>query len=143
MVQRVHYKKEGVMTHLGMQILAHFVGDYMLQSNWMANNKTKHWWPALVHASTYFVPFYFLCHPSLLASVVIVGTHFAIDHWRLARYVIYTKDYLAPKSAWKPWAECNATGYHESVPPFLAVWLMIINDNLLHVIINALALAYL
>jgi hypothetical protein len=26
-------------------LLAHLVGDYLLQSDWMAAEKTKRWWP--------------------------------------------------------------------------------------------------
>jgi Protein of unknown function (DUF3307) len=126
-----------------LQLISHGIGDYLLQSGWMANNKTKREWPALVHACTYFVPFWILLHPSMQAAMVMIATHFAIDHFRLARYVAYAKEFLSPPSEWKPWKEYSATGYHESTPPFLAVWLMIITDNLLHIIINALALYYL
>lgn len=128
---------------LTLQLLCHGVGDYLLQSGWMAHGKIKRSFPAAVHALTYFVPFALVFHPSIEASLVIVGTHFCIDRWRLARFVAYAKEFLSPPSAWKPWSEHQATGYHESVPPFLSVWLMIIVDNLLHVIINALALQYL
>lgn len=127
----------------GTQVLAHFIGDYLLQSEWMAENKTKRSSVALVHALVYSLPFVVLLHPSLMAYAVIVGTHFAIDRWRLARYVVYAKNFLAPPSAWKSWSECSGTGYYKEVPAWLAVWLLIIIDNVLHVIINALALSYL
>lgn len=38
-------------------LLAHLVGDYLIQSDWMANEKTKRWWPAWAHALTYGLPF--------------------------------------------------------------------------------------
>lgn len=126
-----------------MQILCHLWGDYLLQSSWMANNKTKHWFPAIVHACVYFIPFFLLIRPSLTAAVVIIGTHAVIDHFRLARHVAYANHFLAPPGEWKPWADCSATGYHKDTPPFLAMWLMIIVDNTMHLTINALALAYL
>lgn len=44
---------------------------------------------------------------------------------------------------WHKWADCSATGYHKDVPPWLAVWLLIIVDNAMHIGINALALRYL
>ena len=125
------------------QIMAHVIGDYFLQSGWMANNKTKRSLPALVHAIVYFVPFLVMLNPSFVASVVIIGTHFSIDRWRLARYVAYAKEFLAPPSEWKPWRECATTGFHQDTPAFLAVWLMIIIDNGLYIMINALALLYL
>lgn len=41
-----------------------------------------------------------------------------------------------------PWAECSATGYHKDRPAWLAVWLLIIGDNVLHVVLNGIAFAY-
>jgi hypothetical protein len=66
------------------QILAHLIGDYWLQSGWMANGKTKNIWVASVHALTYSLPIVLLCHPSLSAWLVIVTTHVLIDRWRLS-----------------------------------------------------------
>ena len=125
------------------QFLCHLVGDYMLQSSWMANRKLERWFPAIVHACVYFIPFYFALNPSWAAAAVIIGTHAVIDRYRLAKYVAYAKEFLSPPSAWKPWSEHSATGYHKNTPQFLAVWLMIIVDNTMHLIINALAFAYL
>ena len=124
------------------QILCHLVGDYFLQSSWMANNKTNRWVPAIIHACVYFFPFLFVLSPSLLASIVMVGTHAIIDRYRLARFVAYANHFLSPPSQWKSWTECSATGYHKDTPLFIAFWLMIIVDNTMHLIINALALAY-
>ena len=73
------------MTALGI-ILAHLVGDYLIQSDWMASEKTKKWWPAIAHGITYTLP-YALVTQSLLALAVIAGTHVIIDHYRLARHV--------------------------------------------------------
>ena len=126
-----------------IQLLCHLLGDYVLQSSWMANGKLQRWFPAIVHACVYFLPFFFMLHPSLAAALVIIGTHAVIDRFRLAKYVAYAKEFLAPTSEWKTWADCSGTGYHKDTPQFLAVWLMIIVDNTMHLTINALALAYL
>jgi hypothetical protein len=126
-----------------LQLFCHIVGDYFLQSGWMANNKSRRSLPALVHACVYFAPFALVLHPSWAASAVIVGSHFVIDRWRVARFIVYAKEYLSPPSYWRPWRECAASGLPSEVPPFLAVWLMIIIDNGMHVMINALSLAYL
>jgi Protein of unknown function (DUF3307) len=121
------------------QLLVHALGDYILQSDWMANNKTKHWWPALAHAAIYSLPF-ILFQPSAAAWLVIFGTHFLIDRYRLARYVVWTKNWLGPN---QPWKDCAATGYPADRPAWLAVWLLIIADNVLHVAINGAALSWL
>lgn len=127
---------------LALAFLAHFIGDYLLQSDWMALEKTKHWWPAIVHAVTYGLPFLIVTR-SIPALAVIVITHAIIDHYRLARHVVWAKNLLAPKEYRYPWRECKATGYHQSRPPFMAVWLMIIADNTMHNIINVVAIIWL
>lgn len=123
-------------------LLAHLVGDYILQSDWMANEKTKRWFPAWAHAVTYGLPFLFVTQ-SLAALAVIVVTHAVIDHYRLARHVVWVKNFAAPKSYWHPWSECSGTGYHKDRPPWMAVWLMIIADNTIHLLINVAAVRYL
>jgi hypothetical protein len=162
------------------QLLAHAVGDYVLQSDWMANEKTKKSVAALCHVLTYALPFLFL-RSSWPALAVIVSTHFIIDRWRLARYVVWAKNWLGfrpehqrcaaladdgsacpyppVRYEWHCYAHrcdppsrspinpsfdtCKATGYPPDRPAWLAVWLLIIADNIMHVLINGLALKYL
>lgn len=121
------------------QVLLHAFGDYLFQSDWMAINKTKAHFPAFVHALVYSLPFWVFA-PSITAWLVIFGTHFLIDRYRLARYVVWLKNWLGPN---RPWAECAATGYPSDRPAWMAVWLLIIADNILHVAINGAALRWL
>ena len=121
------------------QLVAHAVGDYILQSDWMAQEKTKHSLAALCHIGVYLIPFLLLTR-SPLALVAIASSHFVIDRWRLARYVVWTKNWMGTN---KPWAECTATGYPPDRPAWLTTWLLIIVDNILHVTCNGLALYYL
>lgn len=123
-------------------LLCHLAGDYLLQSDYMANEKTKRWWPAWAHALTYGLPF-LLVTRSAAALAVIVVTHAVIDHYRLARYVVWAKNLLAPKTYRHPWAECSATGYHQDRPVWMTVWLMIIADNAIHLGINVAAVTWL
>lgn len=118
---------------------AHMVGDYLLQSHWMAQEKTKRWWPAIAHALTYGLPF-LLITQSPLALLVIVGTHAVIDHYRLARHVVWFKNQLAPRR-FRPGH--TATGYPNNTPAWLAFWLLIIVDNLLHMAFNIAAVVWL
>lgn len=122
------------------QLVAHAVGDYIIQSDWMATEKTRRSLAAAVHAVTYAGPF-LLLSPSLGAMLVIVASHFAIDRWRLARFVCWAKNLPWPGA--RPWSDCAATGYPSDRPPWLAVWLLIIADNTLHVLCNAAALRWL
>ena len=156
----------------GDMLVCHLVGDYLLQSDWMATNKTKSSWPCLAHAFTYAIPFLFLTQ-SPWALAIIISTHFIIDRWRLARYLCWAKNLLAPKwievpvctcqkmkDKYKeddfecsrcgetklirsyPWKDCSVTGYPSNRPAWLTVWLMIFTDNTLHLIINGLALKW-
>lgn len=124
-------------------ILCHFIGDYILQSSWMAEEKTKRWLPAIIHAGTYLIPFILVFRPSASALFVMGVTHAVIDHLRLARHISFAKAFLAPPSAWPRWEDCRATGYHKDTPAFLAVWLMIVVDNTVHNVINLACLLYL
>lgn len=158
-------------------LIAHAVGDYLLQSHWMATEKVKRASAAAVHAVCYTLPFLFLTR-SPAAFGVICGTHFVIDRWRLARYVCWAKNFLSPFHpdggasvgfpAWfrahptarrlrpkpggyrfalysvnPPWPECSTTGYPPDTPVWLSVWLLIIADNIMHVLINGAALRWL
>lgn len=124
------------------QLLLHAIGDYVLQSDWMAANKARRWLPAIAHVVTYVLPFLLLTR-SVMALVFIAATHLVIDHWRLARHVCWLKNFLAPASAWFPWSACATTGYPDGRPAWLVVWLMIIADNVMHVVLNGVALHWL
>lgn len=116
------------------QILAHLVGDYLLQSNWMAREKTRQSLAAAVHAVTYTTPFAYLVSQSLVALSIIAGTHFLIDRFRLARWIVWIKN---GESIFE---NPTDTGYPLDMPPWLSTWLFIIADNTLHLICNGLAL---
>ena len=119
------------------QLILHLIGDYVTQSDWMANEKTKRFLPAFIHATVYSLPFLLIA--SLPAWLIIYGTHFLIDRYRLARYVVYTKEYLSP-SIYYP---ITATGYSNDKPLWLSVWLMIVCDNTMHLLINYIVIKYL
>ena len=123
------------------EILAHLVGDYILQSDWMAQEKTRSTLAAASHAVVYGLPFIAL-GPSAAALLIIIASHLVIDRMRLARYVVFGKNFLAPRSQWPRWERCRSTGYDEGRPAWLAVWLLIIADNTIHLLINHLALRY-
>jgi amino acid transporter len=60
---------------------------------------------------------------------------------RLARFVVFAKNWTTQPSL--QWADCSATGYHKDTPPWLAVWLLIVADNAMHLAINYGALRWL
>lgn len=122
------------------QILLHLFGDYITQTEKMATEKVKSWKWALIHALIYTAPFIVLTQ-SPLALFVMFSTHLLIDRFRLARFLIFAKNKITSPSL--KWSDCSATGFHKGTPPWLAVWLMIIIDNTLHISINYLSIGYL
>lgn len=122
------------------QLLLHLIGDYVLQTDWMARTKVRASFAALCHALVYALPF-LLLSPSPAALAAIALSHFLIDRFRLARYVAFAKN---KTTAWDlKWADCGATGFPPSVPPGQAFWLMIAIDNTMHLAINYAALRWL
>lgn len=117
-------------------ILAHLVGDYLLQTHHQATEKTKKAWPAALHALTYTAAYIPLTR-NWKALGVIGTTHFLIDRYRLARHVVWAKNQFSP-SEFRP--KHTPTGYPEDTPDWLAFWLLIAADNTLHILINTLAL---
>ncbi len=128
-----------IATAIALCGMAHMVGDYLIQSHWMAVEKTKRWWPAIAHAVTYGLPF-LLVTQSLAALAVIVGTHAVIDRYRLAKHVVWFKNQFAP-FAFRP--PHSATGYPDDTPAWLSTWLLIIADNVVHMVINVAAVVWL
>ena len=77
-------------------LLGHLVGDYLLQWEFMAQNKFKNtlfgWWACFVHCFIYSVCVaLFLSTYStdiLLMTGLIFITHFPIDKFSLAKYIL-------------------------------------------------------
>jgi len=136
-----------IAIRLFMGLIAHGMGDYVLQSNWMALEKTRRWVVAAAHGALYTVPFVFLVAVNsvvvwLVALALIGGTHAVLDRYRVARFVIYGKNLIAPPSQIRPWSECRETGFPPEAPEYLARWLLIIVDNLIHILINTLVIIW-
>ena len=89
-------------------IVCHLIGDYVLQSDWMAQTKTSRSPAAVAHALTYTLPFLVITR-SPLALAIIAGSHFVIDRFRLARFVCWAKNFIAPRWIDVPMKLCE---YH-------------------------------
>ena len=132
------------------QLLCHCFADYWLQNNWMALNKKKHFWIALVHAFIYTIPFLLLTR-SWLALSVICLTHAVIDHTDIVCRLNQIKnwDFEKHKIQVEILSPFNLVRYSDFFdgytdrPLFIRVWLIIIQDNILHLIINYLSIKYL
>ena len=113
-------------------LLCHLVGDYWLQNDWMALNKKKNALIALTHSLVYTIPFLFITQ-SFWALFVICITHALIDGTDLVHRLNRIKN----------WNFNTDDGYDSERPIWLTVWLIILQDNTLHLLLNYLALRYL
>jgi hypothetical protein len=76
------------------QLILHLFGDYVTQSDWMALNKRKSTPAALCHAFVYSLPFLLLTYGhGQFCWMTILWTHFLIDRYGLARYVVWAKNF--------------------------------------------------
>ena len=59
----------------------HFVADFILQSRWMAENKSKFAWPLILHCFVYTLPFLIIDYFYLVAYYAIINgvLHFVVD----------------------------------------------------------------
>lgn len=116
-------------------LLQHLVGDYLLQSTWMASEKGRSWRAALAHSAAYSLPFL----PSLDWAAgawwwqggIILGSHYLVDRYRLPE--IWCRwagsagrlGVLERSLGWKPQAE---------LPGWLLGALYIVVDNTFHLL---------
>lgn len=110
------------------QLLLHLWGDFIIQSDWMAQNKKKKGWlgrlACQLHCITYTVPFLLLTQ-SPVALFYIYFTHYIIDRNNIVLWFMNT--------AWKG---------KFGLPPF-GPWSHIVIDNILHISCNYIILKFL
>lgn len=119
------------------RLLAHLVGDYILQTHHEAVEKTNSWVPAATHAAKYAAAFLPLTR-NPKALLIIGGTHMVLDHYRLAKHVNWLRNQAAP-AAYRS-TNLDNGGSPDVVPTGLATALMFLTDNTIHLLINEWAL---
>jgi len=84
-------------------LLAHLIGDYFVQTDWMAMNKTKNtldgWSACFFHSALYslviMIAMTIGAHYSTVTCLEVFGfvflTHFPIDKFSLAKYLLKLK----------------------------------------------------
>src|SRR6056297_3501264 len=75
-------------------LLGHLVGDYLLQNDWMALNKTKNnitgWVAAIVHCLIYTLAVTVLMWEfNIYWIIAVFFSHFFIDKFSLAKYYLF------------------------------------------------------
>jgi hypothetical protein len=96
-------------------ICAHLIGDYIIQNDWMAQNKKKHFFPCLIHCLTYIIPFLF-CHLSWLQLILIALQHYIIDRTTFVGWFL----------------EVKGSKMFRDGP--LSPWSGVVTDNILHIL---------
>ena len=73
-------------------VFCHLVGDYVLQSNFLATTKGSNWYHLFVHCALYVLPFYILFDLTW-QLVITFAIHIIVDSLK-ARYKVinYTTD---------------------------------------------------
>lgn len=104
------------------QLICHLIGDYWLQTNVQSNKKTTGIKWAILHGVLYTIPFIFLTQ-NIISLLIISITHIIIDRYRLS---------------FKLCQLINPDLFN--APDFLKIWILIIQDNTIHLLINYLAL---
>lgn len=122
-------------------IIGHLVGDYLLQTDWMALNKKKRVWPCFVHCWIWamvvmaFAGWHSLTlQKSQLIFGILLTTHFIQDHTNVVSWWMRLK--------WKDQSKFMESdrlflGSHEcdaSIIPGLGPWSIIVVDNVWHIV---------
>lgn len=95
--------------------IAHLIGDYLLQNDWMAGGKKQKTWIAAVHVIAYMLPF------------LLVG----LEWWQLG--AIALQHFLQDRTGFVVWF-MNKKGQANFAKPPMAPWSIIVVDNVLHVV---------
>lgn len=108
------------MTLFEWLLVGHLVGDYLLQTRWMAEKKAEEWYPLVVHCAVYTAAVFLLALPagglSPPAAALIFFGHLLLDKRAFVNF----------------WAHKITCSENSS-------WLKIMIDQSWHVIVLALA----
>ena len=96
-------------------IYAHLIGDYLLQNDWMAQNKKKKDLACIAHVAAYMVPFLF-CGFNGWQLLLIASQHYALDRTDFVGWFMAVKGSKAFRDG-----------------PY-APWSSVITDNILHIL---------
>ncbi len=96
-------------------LIAHLIGDFLLQNDWMANGKKTSSWICAVHTIAYMIPFLFI----------------TIQCWQIT--LIAIQHFLQDRSNIIVWS-LNVMGKGELTRAPMTPWSVIVIDNIWHII---------
>ncbi len=103
-------------------LVGHLVGDYLLQTGWMAERKASHWWPLMAHAAVYTTV---VTAAGLLAGGLSAG----------AIALVLASHLVLDGTTFTAWWSRRV----QSVTPSAKVWLPIVTDQVFHLVALVLA----
>jgi hypothetical protein len=81
-------------------LATHFVGDFVLQTNFQASNKNKRLDALSLHVATYTATLF-------LGAVILFGSMSAITFAVLNGILHFATDYITSRASYKFWADQN------------------------------------
>lgn len=98
-------------------LVGHLIGDYLLQNDWMAQNKKQRTFPCFVHCSAYTAAIALLTLWPWWALAIVFVAHFIQDRTQVIRW----------------WM--NTIGQEKFADPPLGPWSIIVVDNVWHIVV--------
>lgn len=112
------------MSQFDFLLIGHLIGDFLLQSSWMAKNKASKWLPLLAHVTVYTIVVGIFGAMSgglaLAAIALIIISHIILDRRTFVSFWVRNVQ--------------TAKGPEQA-------WLCIVADQIFHIIILAIAIA--
>lgn len=96
-------------------ILAHLIGDFIIQNDWMAIGKKKKNWICAIHVITYMLPF-LLTTLNPLQLILIAIQHYIQDRTNIIKWF------------------CSITGKFKAEKDLALPWGHFIVDNVVHIV---------
>ncbi|WP_432355436.1 DUF3307 domain-containing protein [Sporosarcina sp. A2] len=115
------------MTLFSYLIVGHLVGDYLLQTSWMATGKTMKWEPLLLHCFVY---------TSVLSVALLIGAG-TIPFWAIS--IIFLSHVILDRRHFVLWWARMVMGVKDGQP----AWLVIMADQVFHILILSFIAHYL
>jgi len=112
------------MSNFDILLIAHLIGDYLFQTNWMAANKVKEWPPLIFHSFIY---------TSIIWIISILG--FQGLSFKACIFIFVCHIVLDQRQLVKLWSD-KIMGLKDGEPS----WLRTMVDQTFHLIVLALAL---
>lgn len=112
------------MTPFSYLLIGHLIGDYLLQTSWMANNKAKHWGALLSHCVIYTL------------AIVMAAIWGGVTITPIGILFIFISHILLDRRSFIVWWN-RTIMKNESLS-----WLHIVTDQIFHILVLAVILHY-